>query len=1103
MPQNYTGRVLLILGLILVALLVLLPPGSLFNSEVPWGKKINLKPGIDMAGGTRLIYEIKTPPDGAPRGDLAEQVMISLKMRVDPKGVRNLVWRPQGSNRLEIQMPISGQSVEAQKTRAEYLEAQQALEATNLRLPEVRRAVEKLKAEDRQAAFQKLAMGSDRRAQLLGSMASAFDRLKQAETKRDFDQQADLQIEYENYRRQLEKTNLTTGELEGILQGTPKARAEALAKLRETYADFPARIAAMERLISAFDRYGKIRGQLDDASDLKRLVSGSGVLSFHILVEGEDLESGMARAMRERLMPGGRGTSVQAGDEMRWFAVDRPSDMHTPVVEYNEKHWALCWTTPEKSMTNPPGNQRWALEHAAPTQDQRGIVAVEFRFDAAGGTLFHELTRSNVGRTLTAILDEKVISAATIQTAIGRVGIITRGNGYSKAELDYLVNTLRAGSLPAKLTEEPISEQTVGPTIGQDNLKRGLYACLFGLVVVAIFFVGYYYFSGVVATFAVLLNTLFILAMMAALGATFTLPGVAGIVLTIGMAVDANVLIFERLREEQQRGMSLRMALRNAYDRALSAIVDSNVTTAITAAVLYIVGSEEVKGFGLTLMLGMFSSLFTALFVTKTIFGLMIDKGGMKSLGSLPLSFPRWDRALRPKIDWMRIAPIFYVLSTAFIVVGLALFSIRSYQGHMLDIEFTSGTSVTFELKQKMSIDQVRRLIDRADPVALPSPSVQSVGHDDRTYQVLTPNDKGAEVKAAVIAAMGDTLLIQRSSTYTGSDLTPLAAREFILPITGDELEVDGQEIEGAYRFQDGVAFILRNLQPALTADEVKSRIERQRLQPAAGAPLPFREMSVEMVKSTRAGESDTAVVLIADPALPYSKDPAKWEQELAAPLWTLVHDAISRPEELQQVTNFDPQVAVNTSIGAGVALGLSIIVIMAYIWVRFGNLTYGSATVVACAHDTLFTLAAVGFAHYLADSAFGQALMLEAFRVNLTLVAGVLTVLGYSMNDTVVVFDRIRENRGKQGELTPAIVNDSINQTLSRTLLTGGTTIVTILVMYIAGGAGIHGFTFVLLGGILVGTYSSIAIAAPILLLRAPKTPAGYRQPSTPSTKA
>jgi len=181
----------------------------------------------------------------------------------------------------------------------------------------------------------------------------------------------------------------------------------------------------------------------------------------------------------------------------------------------------------------------------------------------------------------------------------------------------------------------------------------------------------------------------------------------------------------------------------------------------------------------------------------------------------------------------------------------------------------------------------------------------------------------------------------------------------------------------------------------------------------------------------------------------------------------------------------------------------LSILGIMAYIWLRFGNLKYGTATVVALLHDTLFTLAAIGLSHYLANTAIGDALLIEPFRINLTMVAAILTIMGYSMNDTVVIFDRIRENRGKFGDVSRRVINDSVNQTLSRTLLTGGTTILTIFVMYVWGGPGIHGFTYALLLGILVGTYSSIAIASPILLVGVKEQgPGGERKSSDESRK-
>jgi SecD/SecF fusion protein len=515
--------------------------------------------------------------------------------------------------------------------------------------------------------------------------------------------------------------------------------------------------------------------------------------------------------------------------------------------------------------------------------------------------------------------------------------------------------------------------------------------------------------------------------------------------------------------------------------------------------VLYFFGSEEVKGFGLTLLVGILASMFTALFVTRTIFGLMIDRWGVTKLGSLPLSFPRWDKMLRPNIDWMGKAWMFYAFSGVFIVVGLIAFGVKLAQGQMLDIEFTQGTSVQFDLKEPMDIEDVRasiRKVSEERPKEFPSPNVVAIGGDKRSYEVVTPSADAKGVRAAVLDALGDKLKVQLPSTFAGVD-TPLEAAtqaKVVAPIENAEQKVPGLgnfAPEGLERHVGGVAIVLRELDPPLSAAQVRDRIEQQRLSVAGdrdvGSAASLR-LDVLDVPAAEAGGKPAVLVLASSGEFTYdAADRMKqdqWRDVVAGPLWRVANDAINKPAGLQKVTNFDAQVASETKRDAAGAMIISIVFIMAYIWARFGNLKYGTATVVALLHDTLFTLAAIGIAHYIAPTFLGDWLLIEPFRINLTLVAAILTIMGYSMNDTVVVFDRIRENRGKYGHVSRKVVNDSINQTLSRTLLTGGTTIITIFVMYLFGGSGIHGFTFALLVGIVVGTYSSIAIASPILLL-------------------
>jgi len=486
--------------------------------------------------------------------------------------------------------------------------------------------------------------------------------------------------------------------------------------------------------------------------------------------------------------------------------------------------------------------------------------------------------------------------------------------------------------------------------------------------------------------------------------------------------------------------------------------------------------------------------LFTALFVTRTIFDVLIDVFHVKKLSSLPLTYPKWDRLLRPEIDWMRLVWGFVIFSVLAITVGMTMFVKQAQAGHMLDIEFASGTSVDFELRQPMDRADVQKLFNAGDSSAIPAPSVVAVqssdGRSNTTYEVITPNADSVRVKNEVLKVLGDRLKAALPSKFdlSSQPVADALKNDAIKPLTKDVID----DVAGwpqhfvppaARDYAGGAAIVLNNLDPKLSALTIRQRIVEQQLQSDTSSLAAQRDF---IVQSPLAADDPTsvAVVLIKDDVLPYEKDKDQWQTQLVAPMWKLTSDAIDRPAQLQKVENFNAAVAGDTQKDAFMALGLSVLVIMAYIWIRFGNLKYGTATVVALLHDTIFVVAALGFAHYLVlIPGLRDALLLEPFRINLVVVAGILTIMGYSMIDTIVVFDRIRENRGKYGLVSRKIINDAVNQTLSRTLLTAGTTTMTVAIMYFFGGPGIHGFTFVLLVGILVGTYSSVAIAAPILL--------------------
>ena len=1098
MPTKYTGRVLTILVVMYIALCAIYPraPFSIFLPMTQEGMswKHNLRPGIDMVGGTSLIYDIEVP-DGAQGSGMAEQVATALKRRVDPQGVRNLIWRPQGDTRLEIQMPLTGNSKAAEAIREEYLAAEKRLEDLNVAPPQVLRVVENASAEGRDAELERLAMGSEQRREVFAELAKAWDALKAAEQGGVIPEIEAAQAEYNAARARIQGTNQHVEQVRVALDADEELRKQRLEEFADQNASFPARQEALEAYIDAYDRYQQVRDEIADTASLKRLLQGSGVLSFHILAN--DLPAAEFEQWYDQLMTS--GPRPRAGDPVRWFEIERPDagQGHQVVTGPDGKQYLLAHVTDELSLDDQ--DPEWGLQRAGPGQDDRGGRAVSFSLDTMGGRLFGELSGANVGRPLAIVLDNRIISAPRLDGPIQGNGIITGGvAGFSEGDAEYLINTLNAGALPAQLSEQPIVERSVGPQLGEDNLRAGLISCVFGLAVVAIFMIGYYYLSGVVAFTAVVMNMVIILGSMAALNATFTLPSIAGIILALGMSVDANVLIFERLREEQARGLSIRMSLRNAYDRAFSAILDSNITTGITALILYIFGSEEVAGFGLTLLIGIFASLFTALFFTKTVFGILVDKFGLQDLGSLPRTFPRWNEIMTPNIDWMGKARALGLASAAVILVGCLLFAWYLAQGRVLDIEFAGGTTAQFDLKEPAQIEEIRQLL-ATDDATHPLANAQIVAIEppaglpnDTSYEVVVPATDKAAVTAAIVERLGDRLNMREASTFAGHDRGfEDVSDTVVFPIDPGLSDVGGLAVDPNLLAANagGVAIVLRDLSPPLSQEELAERFNQQRLKGVYDAEGLRGSVNVAVESFP---EQNAAVLLVSNDRYAYdaadSEVVRQWRAEFAEPAWTLVVDAVSNPDELQKVTNIGAQVAGEFARDAVLAIVLSVLVIVAYIWLRFGDLKFGGSTVFALIHDTLFVIAAIGYSHLLTDSrmlggTLGGLLLLDPFRLNLTMVAAILTVMGFSMNDTVVVFDRIRENRGKYGKLTRQVINDSINQTLSRTLLTGGTTIATIFLMYVMGGPGIHGFTFAMLVGIITGTFSSVAIASPLLL--------------------
>ena len=356
------------------------------------------------------------------------------------------------------------------------------------------------------------------------------------------------------------------------------------------------------------------------------------------------------------------------------------------------------------------------LAQATTSTNEVGSYIVHFVMTSQGATRMGNLTGANTSdaqrgyyRYLGIVLDGNLRSAPSIQSRIDGQGTIT--GRFSRAEVDFLVNVLRSGKLPAVLRKEPISENQISPLLGADTIRKGTMSMAISIVAVLAFMLIYYRFAGLVACIALILNTLLVVAVMVMIRAAFTLPGLAGMVLTVGMAVDANVLIYERMREELARGAALRMAIRNGFSRAMSTIIDSNVTTIITAVVLYVIGTEQLKGFAVTLILGIVMSMYTAIFVARVIFDIAEKRRFITTVKMMDW----WGKS---QIDFVRLYWPTTIASIVLIVIGLVATVQRGK--NMFDTDFLGGTSIEMLLSEPLPESEVRnRIAAKIEPAKI------------------------------------------------------------------------------------------------------------------------------------------------------------------------------------------------------------------------------------------------------------------------------------------------------------------------------------------------------------------------------------------------
>jgi SecD/SecF fusion protein len=692
------------------------------------------------------------------------------------------------------------------------------------------------------------------------------------------------------------------------------------------------------------------------------------------------------------------------------------------------------------------------LRSASKGVGEAGGPIVQFVFNSAGARRFHQLTSKNTPnpatgarRYLGIVLDKRLLSAPSIESAISTEGQIS-GRSMSEEEVDNIVSILKEGALPIQLSKEPISEEVISPTLGKVTIEKGEQAILWSFAATIVFMLVYYRFAGIVACMALLFNLLLVVALMILIQASLTLPGLAGLVLTIGMSVDANVLIFERMREELRGGAAFRMVIRNGFDRAMSAIIDSNVTTIISGLALYFFATDQVKGFAVTLILGIITSMYTAIFCSRVIFEIAEKQRWAKTVHMMRLM-------TQTNIDFLRGRNVAWVVSL--LLIGIGMTAVYSRGQKLLDIDFTGGSSVTFALDEadKMPISEVRAAL----------------------------SDTALADRNLVVVERG---MSQTRYTIDTSEQSVDTVKETVQQAFADKLQVYSVEIGALQSFDDrGLsgteASVVINEAPGFEADDGVSH-----------------EAMVELVNAAATAEGVDDVTVAVESPNYRSGSAARlkdWtvrlggaDQETARRILTSMETSLEKTPMFPLASKIGGRVSQNMQVTAMQAIFFSLIGTTTYLWLRFQKVVYGLAAAAALVHDVLITIGMIALSAYIVEAVPGlaSALQIDSFQINLTIVAAVLTIMGFSLNDTIVIFDRIREVRGKRPYINAEIINSSMNQTLSRTILTSLTVFIVVVILYFFGGDGIHGFAFSFLVGVISGTYSTIYIASPLLLM-------------------
>ena len=601
--------------------------------------------------------------------------------------------------------------------------------------------------------------------------------------------------------------------------------------------------------------------------------------------------------------------------------------------------------------------------------EQGSAAEVSMTMTPTGAKTWARMTADNIGEFIAIVLDGYVYSAPRVNSEIpnGRSSI---SGQFTIQEAKDLANVLTSGKLPApaRITQEAV----VGPSLGQESINSSMISFVIAFCCVLIYMMLFYNKAGMVASIALVANLFFLFGVLASFGAVLTLPGIAGIVLTMGMAVDANVLIYERVKEELRGGKGLSLAVNEGYKNAMSAIIDSNVTTIITGIVLFVFGNGPVQGFATTLIIGILTSLFTSLFITRLIFTGMLSRGKNIRFSN------KWSENFLQNVhvNFLGIRKWAYGVSLLLIVIAAVSLMTR---GLNYGVEFSGGRTFVIRFDQVISDNDVRYALDQ---------------------------------------------------TFMSDDVEGDAAyKSFEVKQFGSEAQMQ-KRITTQYKYDD-------DSQDANTTVE---RLMYEALAPLFATPLTFEEF----------------------------------------------HSTATNPYGIISADMVGPSVASDITRNSFIAVFIGLFAIGIYIIIRFRRWQWGAGSVIALAHDAFLTIGVFSLFY---------GILPFSMEVNQSFIAAILTIIGYSINDKVVVFDRIREYMGLYPKRSMFDnINNAINHTLSRTINTSATTFVVLLAIFLFGGEVIRGFVFALMFGVVIGTLSSIFLATPVsydLMSRKAKAPA------------